>query len=1183
MAGMSHTSEFDISGLFAAIDANPSPLLDHLVPVLEGLHGKARRTKRELRFGSRGSLSIRLPDGRWFDHESQAGGGLWKLAKSLGWQTEDIARLYGLEQGPPSPARRKRLHVQAEANRRNRRAAQSSADEALDHAVKLCLDKAESVDGGVQSYLDGRGIGHLADRATIKAIRRPTVLGQHGLYNLPERCLGAFVTDDEGDVRAIALTRLTGTGAKIEPAAKARYSLGPIGRGYARLGGAGGDTLVMVEGVEDAGTVSRPDVWPDASVLASIGGIRIIPDGEIAAARKIVIAVDRDLIAYKKSRKPGAKPAPRKLSRILRQIRDLNPSADVYVARPDRGTEGATADLNDVLNQNGPGRVRECLERARLVIKGRGVPDDPGNSPIDGRDLPRATTGSFRGPTKNGGTNSPTETKAEVVDLAAKRLQRALARELDQIDLIKTVKDRRAEIVRPVHDRIEVEMEVKWGDAALDGQHPDHQAFRADKKKAKAAATRLAGKQAVAEAGLVKMPKAKPLIIVKATTGLGKSKIAIEEVGKPRAARFDWLAPSHRLLDQAESDFAETSTKPHTRAAGRGSESVVSSYDWYHGRWEKSWNPRLMCPRAEVVSVLARVGLNVNNAICPSCPLRDICEYQRQKQRLKAVTDNDGVVFAPSAYAQHVPIWRRADVTVIDESFLDSLFKTRTVKADILNSRDAIWRLCKAEDVDDALYLTDHIRRALLDHRGAPLAYLDSVGIGKNELKRLIKAMTEGQAKDDRIDGTLSDDALKARVEAIASAGRFEIMSIARAFIMAIKTGAKRVPQIANRQDDNGNDVLEITECALIKIGKKRPIICLDATVDTELLEMVTGRKATVIEETVPENLELTVVDTSGSKTALYAAEDEEGGLVGMMCAFEKFAAGKPCPIFTHKETEERWLDEFGANMPVEHYGGLVGLNTYKDVDRLIILGRQQPNEAAFLPKAAAVAATKGREVATVESWLDQHPEHRDQKRRDGYVNRPDGNGGFFNAAWHPDPVIEAMRWRACEGELIQAMGRARSIRAEIPVKVLIVTNVVPDVGGRLARTISFREFKAGKLYDTALEEYTQRLISIGNMVPLGPSDMAALAPDLFSNAKSAKNALLKIKGLPSDLISMRGGSPFFESTYRRRGQRGSACRALIKSGISAAIVRGELERLVGPLAAFDHPENDNEIEWMAS
>lgn len=42
---------------------------------------------------------------------------------------------------------------------------------------------------------------------------------------------------------------------------------------------------------------------------------------------------------------------------------------------------------------------------------------------------------------------------------------------------------------------------------------------------------------------------------------------------------------------------------------------------------------------------------------------------------------------------------------------------------------------------------------------------------------------------------------------------------------------------------------------------------------------------------------------------------------------------------------------------------------------------------------------------------------------------------------------------------------------------------------------------------------------------------------------------------------------------YRRRGQRGSACRVLIKRGISAAIAKGELEWLIGPLADFTFTE----------
>ena len=45
----------------------------------ELLGDPTQETKRELRFGTRGSLSVDLEKGTWFDHEANAGGGVIDL------------------------------------------------------------------------------------------------------------------------------------------------------------------------------------------------------------------------------------------------------------------------------------------------------------------------------------------------------------------------------------------------------------------------------------------------------------------------------------------------------------------------------------------------------------------------------------------------------------------------------------------------------------------------------------------------------------------------------------------------------------------------------------------------------------------------------------------------------------------------------------------------------------------------------------------------------------------------------------------------------------------------------------------------------------------------------------------------------------------------------------------------
>src|SRR5688572_25739559 len=53
--------------------------MDAVARHLLGEPNQALSTKRELRYGSRGSLAIDLDKGTWFDHENHAGGGVFAL------------------------------------------------------------------------------------------------------------------------------------------------------------------------------------------------------------------------------------------------------------------------------------------------------------------------------------------------------------------------------------------------------------------------------------------------------------------------------------------------------------------------------------------------------------------------------------------------------------------------------------------------------------------------------------------------------------------------------------------------------------------------------------------------------------------------------------------------------------------------------------------------------------------------------------------------------------------------------------------------------------------------------------------------------------------------------------------------------------------------------------------------
>src|SRR5260370_28243461 len=99
----------------------------------------------------------------------------------------------------------------------------------------------------------------------------------------------------------------------------------------------------------------------------------------------------------------------------------------------------------------------------------------------------------------------------------------------------------------------------------------------------------------------------------------------------------------------------------------------------------------------------------------------------------------------------------------------------------------------------------------------------------------------------------------------------------------------------------------------------------------------------------------------------------------------------------------------------------------------------------------------------------------------------------------HPHPLAEAIRWQACEGELLQIIGRARAVNrtAADPVDVLILTDAplpIPLDGTLAAADLT--------------PDLTEMMLTEGGIVFENPTDAAAAYSALWDNREAAKKAL---------------------------------------------------------------------------
>jgi Bifunctional DNA primase/polymerase, N-terminal/Primase C terminal 2 (PriCT-2) len=129
------------------------------------------------------------------------------------------------------------------------------------------------------------------------------------------------------------------------------------------------------------------------------------------------------------------------------------------------------------------------------------------------------------------------------------------------------------------------------------------------------------------------------------------------------------------------------------------------------------------------------------------------------------------------------------------------------------------------------------------------------------------------------------------------------------------------------------------------------------------------------------------------------------------------------------QEKVERWL-RWEGKLPeaieLAHYNDIAGLDEFKDVRLLILIGRTQPGPAA--PEMLTAALT-GRQPPEIKgSGSKGFAWYRKTKRG---IRLADGSTVAVIGDRHPDPFVESVRWQICEAQLVQAIGRGRAIHRD--------------------------------------------------------------------------------------------------------------------------------------------------------
>jgi hypothetical protein len=326
------------------------------------------------------------------------------------------------------------------------------------------------------------------------------------------------------------------------------------------------------------------------------------------------------------------------------------------------------------------------------------------------------------------------------------------------------------------------------------------------------------------------------------------------------------------------------------------------------------------------------------------------------------------------------------------------------------------------------------------------------------------------------------------------------VVGVAQALeILKLQVGGRLAPSGISVTEDNGKKYLSLRWRQDINSNwLKAPTLYLDA-VDIGTFQIAKAWLPDLVLEVEARakasHMQVTqLVDTSMAYRKFSAlVEDEEATARNNRDKWANVIVSRGATglVICQKQLRVAWEKE--KSLPpgrmVWNFGAIRGRDEARGVPILVIVSRPQPRPAEVEIMAETIF---GRRVERMPegSWYPKQP-----------VGRllADGTGRRALAPRHPDPLVEAVRFAVCEGEVLQAVGRGRGIQrtVETPLKVWILTDVpIPIPVDQLidSRTIG----DAGPL----------DVLAARGIIPLDYIGIAAALSDWFESASKVKNWL---------------------------------------------------------------------------
>lgn len=658
-------------------------------------------------------------------------------------------------------------------------------------------------------------------------------------------------------------------------------------------------------------------------------------------------------------------------------------------------------------------------------------------------------------------------------------------------------------------------------------------------------------------------PGPPPRVGLQATVGLGKSVTSrrhlldlqrrLTAAGLPD--RILVFTPSHALAEEAAAAWRE---------CGAGT-AVLRGYERLHPERQVP-----MCGDHPAMRAAIEAGVSVQEAACTSpdgnhrCRFYDTCLKQENRREL---ADADVIVAPYDALFSGFGVEPDSiALLLIDEACWPRAVRdntglhVETLDAEPLDGlADSLFRNAAAGRMADLSAVRSRARMALGANGPGPLdrRHLTAAGLTAEECRHAAQ-LERRRARDPGLRPGLSNAERAAALWVANTNARIERLAGLWAELSDLLDG----PEACNGRirclppdRTTGLSGIAVTGLAPLHPNLRgKPVLHLDATLRPELAaQVLPGLEIIRIEADAP-HMQLTLVSGGFGKSALCpdgaAAQAETARRVGKLSAcvdYVRWQAARMAPgrllVVTYKACREAFEGIPGVD--TAHFNAIAGLDAWRDVAALIVIGRPLPRDSDLDPLTAAL--------------FRQDTSAGTYRAETVGVRMRGGSARAVRVIRHSEETAEALRAAICDDELIQAIGRGRGVNhtAGNPLEVHVLADVaLPLVHDRVTT------------WDMEAPDLIQRMLLVGIAVD-SPADAAALHPGMFGNGHQAKMAFERAAFKAQIPIRDTYRGMCLKSARYRRSGRGRSWQTACWIDGTAEETHAQLGRVLAPLAEW--------------